>query len=64
VNLSRLNLTEPVRVRLYAVLVPLVAALVAYGILDGSQGPLWLAVGAAVLGATGTESARSKVSPL
>lgn len=59
------NLSEPVRVRLYAVTVAVIAVLVAYGVLDGSHAALWLAVVAAALGVTATEVTRAAVvSPL
>ena len=57
-------LREPVRVWIYSVLVALVAVLVAYGVIDSEQAPLWIALGAAVLGVAGTEAARAKVTPV
>jgi hypothetical protein len=62
--LARLQAAEPVRLYLYSALVPVVAVAVAYGLLDGSQALLWLAVGAAVLGVPATEAARAAVSPV
>lgn len=53
--------TEPVRLYLYGVLVPLVALLVALGVVQTDQALLWLAVGAAVLGVPAVERARSLV---
>lgn len=61
---TRLNLAEPVRLRLYGVLVTVVALLVGYGLLDATQAPLWLAAGAALLGVATTEATRrATVSP-
>lgn len=54
---------EPVRVYLYGVLVAIVAVLVGYGVLDGSQAALWLALGSALLAVPAVEAARSRVSP-
>lgn len=55
---------EPVRARLYLVVVAIVALLVAYGLVAGAIAPLWLALAAAALGVPGVESARSRVSPI
>lgn len=55
---------EPVRLYLYGVLVPAVAVAAAYGLLDGSDVALWLALGAAVLGVPATEAARGAVTPV
>lgn len=57
---------EPIRAYLYPVLVAGVALLVAYGIVDDGQAAVWVALGAALLGAgtVGIEAARSKVSPV
>lgn len=54
---------EPVRKYLYALLVPLTAVLVYYGIVDNESAPLWIAVATAVLGPTAVETARNKVTP-
>ena len=55
---------EPLRIYLGGVLAALVAVLVAYGIIDGDQAPLWIALGTAVLGIGGVEAARSRVTPV
>jgi len=57
--------TEPVRLWLYSVIVPVVALLVGYGLLSTHQAALWLAVAAGALLVGGTELARGfAVSPL
>jgi len=53
--------TEPVRLYLYGVLGPLVALLVALGVIQADQALLWLAVGAALLGVPAVERARALV---
>jgi hypothetical protein len=58
---TRINLSEPVRVRLYAITAAVVAILVAYGVVDDSTAALWLALGAAALGLTSTEVVRASV---
>jgi RsiW-degrading membrane proteinase PrsW (M82 family) len=55
---------EPVRKYLYGLLAPVVAVLVAYGIVDGESAPLWIALATAVLGVPAVEVARSNVRPL
>jgi len=55
---------EPLRIYLGGVLAALVAVLVAYGVIDSEQAPLWIALGAAILGVAGTEAARSRVTPV
>jgi hypothetical protein len=55
--------TEPVRLYVYSLLAPLAGILVFYGIVDSAAAPLWIALGTVVLGVTGTEVARSKVTP-
>ena len=64
VALARWARREPVRLRLYAVLGAIVALLVYRGVVDQAEGPLWLALGAALLGIVGTETAREKVTPV
>jgi len=59
--LYRLRMSEPVRLWLYSILGPGVALLVGYGILSADEAVLWLAVGAAVCGVAGTETARASV---
>lgn len=58
------NKTEPVRLYLYSVLVPLLAVLVVWGVVDAGDVPLYLAVLAALLGVPAVEIARSKVTPV
>lgn len=53
--------TEPVRLYLYSVLVPVLALLVMKGVIGGDEMATYLAVGAAVLGVPAVEKARSKV---
>lgn len=58
------NDSEPVRLRLYAVLVPVLAILAAKGLIDSSDVALYSAVAVAVLGIPTTEAVRkSVVSP-
>lgn len=59
--LTRINLSEPVRLRLYAITAAAVALLSAYGLLDDTTGPLWLAGAAAILGFTVTPWVRASV---
>lgn len=61
--LTRWSAAEPVRLYLYAVLVPALAVAIGYGLLTGAQAALWLALAAAVLGVPATEAARARVSP-
>ena len=56
--------TEPVRVYVYTVLAAVVGALVAFGVVDSNLVPVLLALGTAVLGIVGTETARAKVTPV
>lgn len=56
--------SEPVRMYLYGLLVPLLAVLVFYGVVDSSAVALFIALGAAVLGVPAVEVARSKVTPV
>ena len=60
---SRLTLSEPVRLRLYSVLVAVLGLLTAYGVVSDVQAGPWAALCAAVLGvgATVTESVRNAV---
>lgn len=55
---------QPVRKYVYAVLAPLLAVLVYYGVVDQEAVALYLALGGAVLGVVGTETARAKVVPV
>lgn len=55
--------SEPVRVWLYGILVPLVGLLVAAGVVSGGLAPFIVAVVVAVLGGVSTEVARGAVSP-
>lgn len=57
-------ISEPVRVYLYGLLAPLVAVLGAYGIVSDELAPLWIGLGAAVLGVPLIEAARRKVTPV
>lgn len=57
-------ISEPVRAYLYPILVAIIGVLVAYGIIDSEQAAVWTAVGVAVLGVAGVETARSKVTPV
>lgn len=55
---------EPVRVYLYGLTVALVAALVAFGVVDGDKAPVILGLAAAALAVPAVETARSKVRPV
>lgn len=55
-------LTPTVRRWAYAVITALVPLLVVYGVLEAETGPLWLALGASVLG-TGTALAHTPGAP-
>lgn len=59
--LARWKQTEPLRLWLYGIAVPLLAALVGYGLLTGTQAGLWLAVLTAALLGGGVEAARQYV---
>lgn len=59
--LERIELSEPVRLRLYAVTVAVVALLTGYGLLDDAHATLWLAPIAAALGIGVTPWVRSAV---
>lgn len=56
--------TEPARVRIYGVLIPIAGLLVARGIIAGSDIPFYEAVLVALLGIPATETVRAKVVPL
>jgi len=63
--LQKWKAAEPVRLYLYGVLVPVVAGLVAFGVLDQELVPYVIATATAALGIAGIESARaSVVAPL
>lgn len=53
--------TEPVRLYLYSVLVPVLAFLVLKGVIGGDEMTAYLAVGAAILGVPAVEKARGAV---
>lgn len=55
---ERWAVLSPVRLALYPVVLALVLLLVGYGAVAAEKAPLWLALAAAVLGVTGTETAR------
>jgi RsiW-degrading membrane proteinase PrsW (M82 family) len=57
------NRFEPVRSYVYTLLAPVLAVLVYYGVVASNAVDLWIALGTAVLGVTGTETARAKVRP-
>lgn len=59
--LERWRCTEPLRLWLYGVAVPLLLALVGYGVLSDHHSALWLAVLQAALLGAGTEGARQFV---
>lgn len=59
--LARWRQTEPLRLWLYGIAVPIVALLVGYGLLTGHLAGLWLAVVTAALLGGGVEGARQFV---
>jgi len=59
--LKHVKETEPVRLYLYSVLVPVLAFLVLKGVIGGDEMAAYLAMGAAVLGVPAVEKARSAV---
>lgn len=59
--MARWRQTEPLRLWLYGIAVPLLTALVGYALLTGHQAGLWLAVLQAALLGGGTEVARQYV---
>lgn len=56
--------SEPVRLYLYSLLAPVLAILVAFGVVDSEAVALWIALGTAVLGIPAIELARAKVTPV
>lgn len=56
--------SEPVRVRMYAVLTLIVGYLLAKGVVGSDDAAFIGAVAAIVLGVAGVESARAQVSPV
>lgn len=64
IRVRELFRSEPVRVYVYGLAAALVALLVAYGVLDGGQAAVWLAVVTALLAVPAAEGARSMVVPL
>lgn len=64
-RLTNLLHREPVRVWLYGLLAPVLALLVAYGLLSDGEAQLWFLVAAAALGTpVAVERARARVSPV
>lgn len=61
--LKLLHESNPVRLYVYSLLVPVLAVLVAFGVVDATQVPLYIALGTAILGVAATETARSAVTP-
>jgi len=59
--LKNVKETEPVRLYLYSVLVPVLGLLVLKGVLGSDEMAAYLAVGGAVLGVPAIEKARAKV---
>jgi len=56
-------MTRDVRKYLYAVTIAAVAVLVAYDVISGEAAPLWLALGAAVLGIVAPATAITHMTP-
>lgn len=55
-------MSEQTRGYIYRILTAVVPLLITYGVLDDHSAPLWIALGAAVLG-TGLASANTSTSP-
>ena len=62
-KLAELAKSEPVRLYLYSVVIPLLALLVGFGVVDANQTALILGLAGAVLAIPAVEVARSKVTP-
>jgi hypothetical protein len=58
------HLREPVRAWILGMLAPVLAILGFYGVMDANGAVLWGSLAVAVFGVTGTEIARSRVSPV
>jgi hypothetical protein len=58
------HLREPVRAWILGMLAPVLAILGFYGIMDANGAVVWGSLAVAVFGVTGTEIARSRVSPV
>lgn len=56
-------MSRPVRKYLYAVTIAAVAVLVAYDVISGEAAPLWLALGAAILGIVAPATAITHMTP-
>jgi len=56
-------MTRQVRKYLYAVTIAVVAVLVAYDVISGDSAPLWLALGAAILGIVAPATAITHLTP-
>jgi len=56
-------MTRQVRKYLYAVTIAAVTVLVAYDVISGEAAPLWLALGAAVLGIVAPATAITHMTP-
>jgi hypothetical protein len=56
-------MTRQVRKYLYGVTIAAVAVLVAYDVISGEAAPLWLALGAAVLGIVAPATAITHMTP-
>lgn len=63
-TLARWKAAEPVRLYLYGLALAALALAVGYGLVSGTQAPLWLALLSAALLAPGVEAARAAVTPV
>lgn len=61
--LKRWKESEPVRLYLYGLLVPVLALLIAYGLIAAEDAPLWAALVTSALVPTGAELARRRTTP-
>jgi hypothetical protein len=59
--MTSLRLTEPVRLYLYGLALPVLAVLVGFGVIDGADSALWAAVIVAALAIPTTEIVRAHV---
>lgn len=62
--LKRWKATEPLRLYVYGLVAPVMAALILYGVLSSEEAAAWAGIAAAVLLPAGAEAARAKVSPV
>lgn len=62
--LKKLKDTEPVRLYLYSLVAPVLAALFAKGVVSGEDVLVYTTLAGSVLGVVGVEAARARVTPV